>query len=56
MPVMLIRHVRMSVPNRVMPMRMAVRSHRHRIVVMRVVPVLVAVSVLMLQRVVFVLV
>ena len=45
-----VRHVRVRVPHRLVPVTVAVRVSRHRVVVVQVVPVVVAVRVFVLQR------
>ena len=54
--VMFVGHVRVHMPHHLVAMQVAVRSSGHRIVAVRVVPVVVAVGVLVLQRLVIVLV
>ena len=56
MAVMRIRHMRMGMPHRPVPVPMAVLAHGHRLVHMVMVPVVVAVGMLVLQRLVFMLV
>ena len=53
--VVLVRHMRVGMPSRLMPVQMAVRPQRGDLMVMGVMPVIVAVSVLMFCRFVHVL-
>lgn len=53
-PVVSVRHMRMAVSQRLMPMRMAVRPRRHGVVSMVVMPVIVHMGMLVLQRLVLV--
>lgn len=53
---MRIRHMRMGMPCRLVPMRVTVRSHGHQLVGVVVVPVVVPVRVFVLQRLVLMLV
>ena len=52
MRVMRIRHVRMCMPHRLVPMPVAVLARRRRVMDVVVMPVVVAVGMLMLQRLV----
>lgn len=52
---MAIRHVRMAMPEPLVPMQVAVRSHRHFVMYVVVMSIVVAVRMLMLERYVLVL-
>lgn len=56
MDVVRVRHVGMSMPQRLVPVRVAVFARRHRVMHVVVMPVVMAMCVLMLQRFVLVLV
>ena len=56
MGVVFVRHMRMRMPHRLVPVRVAVRPHRRRVMAMHVVPVIMTVGVFVLQRIVLMLV